>query len=144
MQVHGSNITQEGPGPQPSPKRSRFQATKLLQPNLSPRVTFRCLKEPSTYEGIMGQLRQSNKRHYFRSIRHLKEKWRAERDAYELFYETVAALRGGNWSVNAFGLPTRYAEEKSKYRLRYFYYHRLVFFFQNAVCMVLDGDPSDL
>ncbi|KAL5968411.1 hypothetical protein TSMEX_003858 [Taenia solium] len=114
MQVHDNDITREGFVPPSSPKRSRFKPTKLLQPTLSPRVTFRCLKEPSAYEEIVGQLRQSSKKHYSRSIRHLKENWRAERDVYELFYETVAALRGGDWDVNAFGLPTRYAEERKR------------------------------
>ncbi|KAL5103372.1 hypothetical protein TcWFU_004059 [Taenia crassiceps] len=110
MQVHDNGITQEGPDPHPLPKQSSFRTSKLLQPTLSPRVTFRCLKEPSAYEKIAKHLRQSSKKHYSRSIRHLKENWRAERDTYELFYETVAALRGGDWDVNAFGLPTRYAE----------------------------------
>nr|CDS18911.1 hypothetical protein EgrG_000676100 [Echinococcus granulosus] len=111
MQVDDNDIARRGLDSCPSPKRSRFQATKLLEPTLSPRVTLQCLKEQSTYEKTTEQLRGSSKKHFARSIRHLEENWRGERDAYELFYETVAALRGGDWSINAFGIPTRNVEE---------------------------------
>ncbi|VDM30774.1 unnamed protein product [Hydatigera taeniaeformis] len=114
MQGHDNNILQEPLDSDSSTKRLQFQTTKLLKPTLSPRVTYRCLKEPSAYEEIVKQLREATKKHHSRSIRHLEENWQAERETYELFYETVAALREGDWSANAFGLPTHNEEGRRR------------------------------